>query len=46
MDKFLHKQYNIYKYNTKGKRRSAHSPKGGVSYEEIVCISYRLVERY
>ena len=33
IDKFLPKHYNIYKYNTKGKRRSAHSPKGGVKYD-------------
>ena len=35
IDKFLPKHYNIYKYNTKGKRRSAHSPKGGVKYVRI-----------
>ena len=35
IDKFLHKHYNIYKYNTKGKRRSAHHPKGGVKYAGI-----------
>ena len=46
MDKNIHKHYNIYKYNTKGKRRSAHSPKGGVAYGEIVCVYYRLVKRY
>lgn len=33
IDKFLPKHYNIYKYNTKGKRRSAHHPKGGVKYD-------------
>ena len=33
MDKNIHKHYNIYRYNTKGKRRSAHSPKGGVKYD-------------
>ena len=33
IDKFLPKHYNIHKYNTKGKRRSAHSPKGGVKYD-------------
>ena len=35
IDKILHKHYNIYKYNTKGKRRSAHHPKGGVKYAGI-----------
>ena len=35
IDKFLPKHYNIYKYNTKGKRRSAHHPKGGVKYAGI-----------
>ena len=35
IDKFLPKHYNIYKYNTQGKRRSAHHPKGGVKYAGI-----------
>ena len=35
IDKFTHKHYNIYKYNTQGKWRSAHSPKGGVKYAGI-----------
>ena len=35
IDKFLPKHYNIYKYNTQGKRRSAHHPKGGVKYVRI-----------
>ena len=43
IDKFLPKHYNIYKYNTKGKRRSAHSPKGGVKYDrtdyDVACCA-------
>ena len=39
--KFIHKHYNIYKYNTRGKRRSAHHPKGGVAYVEIAGSSFR-----
>ena len=41
IDKFIHKHYNIYKYNTRGKRRSAHHPKGGVAYVEIAGSSFR-----
>ena len=46
IDKFIHKHYNIHKYNTKGKRRSAHSPKGGAAYDEIIGFHYCLVKRY
>ena len=45
IDKFIHKHYNIYKYNTKGKRRSAHYPKGGVAYDEITGYSFRAFAR-
>ena len=44
IDKFLPKHYNIYKYNTKGKRRSAHSPKGGVKYVRIDYCAYSCAE--
>ena len=43
IDKFTHKHYNIYRYNTKGKRRSAHHPKGGVKYDrtdyDVACCA-------
>ena len=45
IDKFLPKHYNIYKYNTKGKRRSAHSPKGGVAYVEIISFAHQASAR-
>lgn len=45
IDKFLPKHYNIYKYNTKGKRRSAHSPKGGVAHVEVVRASFCFFRR-
>ena len=45
IDKFIHKHYNIYKYNTWGKRRSAHHPKGGVAYDEIAGYSFRAFTR-
>ena len=45
IDKFLPKHYNIYKYNTQGKRRSAHSPKGGVAYVEIVIFAHQASAR-
>ena len=44
IDKFLPKHYNIYKYNTKGKRRSAHHPKGGVKYVRIDYCAYSCAE--
>ena len=43
MDKNIHKYYNIHKYNTKGNRRSAHHPKGGVKYDrtdyDVACCA-------
>ena len=45
IDKFLPKHYNIYKYNTKGKRRSAHHPKGGVAHVEVVRASFCFFRR-
>ena len=45
LDKKQHKHYNIYKYNTQGKRRSAHSPKGGVAYVEIVIFAHQASAR-
>ena len=45
IDKILHKHYNIYKYNTKGKRRSAHHPKGGVAYVEIISFAHQASAR-
>ena len=45
IDKFTHKHYNIYKYNTQGKRRSAHHPKGGVAYVEIVIFAHQASAR-
>ena len=45
IDKFLPKHYNIYKYNTKGKRRSAHHPKGGVAHVEVVRTSFCFFRR-
>ena len=45
-DKLRQLRYNIFKYNTQGKRRSAHHPKGGVAYDEIIGFHYCLVKRY
>ena len=44
-DKLRQLRYNIFKYNTQGKRRSAHHPKGGVAYDEITGYSFRAFAR-
>ena len=44
-DKLRQLRYNIFKYNTQGKRRSAHHPKGGVAYVEIVIFAHQASAR-
>ena len=46
IDKFIHKHYNIYRYNTKGKRRSAHHPKGGVKYVRMDYCAHSCVQAW